>query len=51
MKSDSIPLPTEKVVKSGFYFPLDDLEKFKPVIIEYFNQKNNKEEFIYTYIV
>jgi hypothetical protein len=38
MKSVPIPPPTEKVVKSGSYFPLDD-------------QKNNEAEVIYAYIV
>ena len=35
--------------KTDSYFTSDDLEKFKPVIIEYVNLKNNESEVIYTY--
>ena len=35
--------------KSDSYFTSDDLEKYKPVIIEYVNQKNNEAEVIYIY--
>jgi len=31
------------------YLTLDDLEKYKPVIIEYVNLKNNESEVIYTF--
>jgi len=34
--------------KSYSYFTLDDLEKYKPVIIEYVNLKNKESEVIYT---
>ena len=37
--------------KSNFYFTSDDLEKYKPVIIEFVNQKNNEAEVIYIYIL
>jgi hypothetical protein len=35
--------------KSDSYFTSDDLEKYKPVIIEYVNQKNIESEVKYTY--
>jgi len=34
--------------KSDSYFTSDDLEKYKPVIIEYVNLKNIESEVIYT---
>ena len=35
--------------KSDSYFTSDDLEKYKPVIIEYVNLKNIESEVIYIY--
>jgi len=35
--------------KSDSYLTSDDLEKYKPVIIEYVNLKNKEAEVIYTY--
>ena len=37
--------------ESNSYFTSDELEKYKPVIIEYVNQKNNEAEVIYKYIL
>ena len=37
--------------KSNSYFTSDELEKYKPVIIEFVNQKNNEAEVIYIYIL